>query len=677
MKIPKKNLNLEEGLEREWIIGNGIGGYSSSSVLGTNTRKYHGLLVAPLMPPGRRFIILSKVDESIYFMNQNKEEILYTNICKNYISEGYKNLESFEKEYNPIFNYKVDGVQVKKQVVMVYGQNTVCVYYKVKTDKDIVFKLAPIMNYRDFHRDNCNHEYDVNEHIDGNKVRVTIDGNKVSPIYMFLKDGEYFEHKNDTFKNMFYIQEEKRGFCPEENLVVPGRYDIEIKKGETKEFTFICSLESNIEELDGKKVLKSEKERLDKIIKDSDLLIKKDKLTKTDEEKNEVIKNLVIASDLFVVNRPKFSLHTIIAGYHWFLDWGRDTLISYEGLLLKTKRFDIAKEVLLMFTKDIKFGLVPNGYSGYDSRPLYNSVDSSLLLFEQVMKYVQYTGDYDFVKKNLYDVLKNVIHSFENGINFENSNIYMDTDGLISAGTDETQITWMDAKIGDFVVTPRNGKAVEINSLWYNSLKVLEHFSGKFDDKELKDEMNKLATKVKRAFGKKFYNKDKKCLYDVIGDDKIRPNQLFSISLTYPVLSPSSEIVKEMFETVSKELVTKYGIATLSKKEKDYVGEYCGDPVKRDMSYHQGITWPWLAGLYVDAFKTIIKSEKDKAKKEELEKKYKKYINSMKKTYKKALFDEGAAGNISEVYDSKPPYNPGGTIAQAWSVSEVLKIELE
>ena len=189
MKIPKKNLNLEEGLEREWIIGNGIGGYSSSSVLGTNTRKYHGLLVAPLMPPGRRFIILSKVDESIYFMNQNKEEILYTNICKNYISEGYKNLESFEKEYNPIFNYRVDGVQVKKQVVMVYGQNTVCVYYKVKTDKDIVFKLAPIMNYRDFHRDNCNHEYDVNEHIDVDEI--LIDGNTTDDIGdLVLKDRE-------------------------------------------------------------------------------------------------------------------------------------------------------------------------------------------------------------------------------------------------------------------------------------------------------------------------------------------------------------------------------------------------------------------------------------------------------------------------------------------------------
>ncbi|MBR3152775.1 MAG: glycogen debranching enzyme family protein [Clostridia bacterium] len=677
MKVLKKNLNLEEGLEREWIIGNGIGGYSSSSIIGANTRKYHGLLVASLMPPGRRFVLLSKIDESVYFKDEDKEKILYTNVCKDYISDGYKNLESFEKDYYPVFKYKINGVSIEKNIVMVYGQNTVCVYYKIKTDKDIVFKLAPIMNYRDFHRDNCNHEYNVNEHIEGNKVRVTIDGNKVSPIYMYLKDGKYFEHKNDTFKNMYYIQEEKRGFCPEENLVVPGRYEIEIKEGETKEFTFVCSLESNIEEIDGKKVLKAEKTRLDKIVKDSDLLIKKDKLTKTDKEQNELIKTLVIASDLFIVNRPKFSLHTIIAGYHWFLDWGRDTLISYEGLLLKTKRYEIAKEVLLMFTKDIKFGLVPNGYSGYDSRPLYNSVDSSLLLFEQVMKYIKYTNDYDFVKENLYDVLKNVVNSFKNGIDFENSNISMDKDGLISAGTEETQITWMDAKIGDFAVTPRSGKAVEINSLWYNSLKVLEHLANKFEDVDLKNELNKLAAKVKRSFSKQFYNKEKKCLYDVIGDDKIRPNQLFAISLSYPVITVSSEIAKELFNTVSKELVTKYGIATLSKKDKNYVGVYCGDPVKRDMSYHQGITWPWLTGVYVDAYKNIIQGEKGKTKKAELESNYKKYINSMKKTYKKALYDEAAIGNISEVYDSKSPYNPGGTIAQAWSVSEVLKLELE
>ena len=678
MKILKKNLNLEESLEREWIIGNGIGGYASSSIIGANTRKYHGLLVAPLMPPARRFVILSKVDESIYFKDDKKEEILYTNVGKTYISEGYKNLEYFEHEYNPTFYYKINDLEIKKQIVMVYGQNTVCVHYEITNpNSDIIFKLAPIMNYRDFHRDNYNHEYSINEKITDNKVRVTIDGNKISPIYMYLREGKYIEHQNDIFRNIYYIQEEKRGFQPEENLIVPGRYEVEINKGETKEFTYVCSLEENIEEIDGKEIIKQEKKRLDKIITDADLLIKKDKLTKQEKDKNEMIKALIIASDLFIVNRPKFSLHTIIAGYHWFLDWGRDTLISYEGLILKTKRFELAKEILLMFTRDIKFGLVPNGYSGYDSRPLYNSVDSSLLLFEQVMKFLNYTNDYDFIKENLYDVLKNVIFSFQNGIDFENNNIFMDKDGLISAGTEKTQITWMDAKIGDYAVTPRSGKAVEINSLWYNSLKVLEHLADKFGDEELKNEMNKLSSKVKRNFGMKFYNEKNKCLYDVLGDEKIRPNQLFAISLSYPVLTLSSEKAKNTFNTVKKELVTKYGISTLSKKDVNYIGEYSGDPVKRDMSYHQGITWPWLTGLYIDSFKKIIEAEKSKKEKEKMKEEFDKYINTMTKIYRKALFEDAAVGSISEVYDSEMPYKPGGTIAQAWSVSEVIKLILE
>lgn len=300
---------------------------------------------------------------------------------------------------------------------------------------------------------------------------------------------------------MFYLEEEKRGFYPEEDLFVPGRYEIEIEANQIKNFTIVCALEENIEEIDGKAVLLNEEKRLSKIIDDSKLVdVTK---SKTEQEK---MRDLVIAADNFVTYRPKFALHTIIAGFPWFLDWGRDSLIAYEGLLLKTKRFDIAREVLLMMTKDIKFGLVPNGYSGYDSRPLYNSVDSSLLLFEQINKYLEYTQDYDFVKEKLYDILKNVIYHFENGIDLDENNIYMDKDGLISAGTENTQLTWMDAKVSNFAVTPRNGKAVEVNSLWYNALKTVENLANKFEDGEAEKEYKELAKKVRTNFNKKFYN---------------------------------------------------------------------------------------------------------------------------------------------------------------------------
>ena len=671
MKLSKKQLKIEDALTKEWLITNGIGGFASQSVLGINTRKYHGLLIAPLMPPARRYVILAKIDESIEI--DGKEEILYSNICKNYISEGYKRLESFEKVYNPIFNYQTEEeIKIEKQISMVYGKNIVCIYYKVEnTDKDITMKIAPVMNYRDFHCMNTNHEYQINQKISENKARITVDGNKILPIYLYSKEGKYIEHQNDTFKNMFYVEEEKRGFYPEEDLFVPGRYEIDIKANSTKEFTIVCGLEENIEEIDGKVVIQKEKERIDKIVNASKLVDKKQ--SKSDQEK---MRDLVIASDNFVTYRQKFSLHTIIAGFPWFLDWGRDTLISFEGLLLKTKRFEIAKEVLLMMTKDIKYGLVPNGYSGYDSRPLYNSVDSSLLLIEAVSKYLEYTDDYDFVKNNLYMILKNIIESFQKGINVDDSNIFMDKDGLISAGTPETQLTWMDAKVGNFAVTPRNGKAVELNSLWYNALKVVANLAEKFDDKKVQEEYEKLAKKVRINFNKKFYNEKNKCLDDVIGSEEIRPNQLFALSTTYPVMILSNEKAKEMLKTVSKELYTKYGLATLSKKDPKYIAVYEGDGFRRDMSYHQGITWPWLAGLYVESFKTIIKNEKNKTEKKKLEEEYEKIISNYKKSFTQAM-KEGAIGTISELYDSKPPYLPKGAFAQAWSVSEVIKIMLE
>ena len=673
MKLSKKDLELKSGLTKEWLITNGIGGFASQTVLGINTRKYHGLLVAPLVPPSRRYVVLSKLDESI--KTADKEEILYSNVCKNYISEGYKKLEKFEKIYYPIFNYETEsGIIIKKQIAMVYGKNIVCVYYTVdntKNNQKALMKIAPIMNFRDFHCMSTEHEYKVDQKIKENKIRIVVDDNKTTPVYLYSNEGKYIEHHNDIFKNMFYVEEEKRGFYPEEDLFVPGRYEIEIEANQIKSFTIVCALEENIEEIDGKTVLLNEEKRLNKIIDDSKLVdVTK---SKTEQEK---MRDLVIAADNFVTYRPKFALHTIIAGFPWFLDWGRDSLIAYEGLLLKTKRFDIAREVLLMMTKDIKFGLVPNGYSGYDSRPLYNSVDSSLLLFEQINKYLEYTQDYDFVKEKLYDILKNVIYHFENGIDLDENNIYMDKDGLISAGTENTQLTWMDAKVSNFAVTPRNGKAVEVNSLWYNALKTVENLANKFEDKEVEKEYKELAKKVRTNFNKKFYNEKNKCLYDVLGNNEIRPNQLFALSTTYPVMILTNGKAKEMLKTVTKELYTKYGLATLSSKDKKYIAIYEGDGFKRDMSYHQGITWPWLAGLYIASYKTVINNEKDKTEKKKLEKEYEKIINNYQKSFTHSM-KEGCLGSISELYDSKMPYEPKGAFAQAWSVSEVIKIMLE
>ena len=667
MEYAKDKMSLEEGIKREWIITNGLGGYCSSTIIGANTRKYHGLLVAPLTPPARRHLILSKLDESI--QTDGKKYNLYTNMCKNYISDGYKYLQSFKKDYIPVFEYEVAGINIKKSICMEYRKNTVVLVYEIKNnDKDSILTLAPIMNLRDFHTVTANYEFDLRQNINKNKVKIVINRQSETPIYMNLTNGKYIKHENDKFNNMYYIEEEKRGMAAEENLIVPGRYEIELAPNEEKTITFVCSLEENIEEIDGKEIIKKEISRINKLIDKSNLL---------NSENEELVKTYIIASDNFVVYRPSFALYTIIAGYPWFLDWGRDSLISFEGLLLLSNRYEIAKEVLLTYIRDIKFGLVPNGYSGYDNRPLYNSADASLLLFEQVKKFLNYTKDYNFVEKNIYRSLIKVIESYINGINHDNNNIWLDKDGLLVAGTEHTQNTWMDAKVGEYCVTPRNGKAVEINAMWYNALKIAEELTELSGTKEQEKKYNELAEKCKKSFTEKFYNKRRKCLYDVIGDSKIRPNQLFAISLTYQVIEPNSEIATEMFETVTKKLLNDYGLKTLAKGEPFYKEVYEGDVLKRDMSYHQGITWPWLLGIYSDAYRNRIKAEKNAKVKNELKKQYENFRENVKQTFIKEMNENSTVGSISELYDSKKPYLAKGAFAQAWSVSEIFKIILQ
>ena len=338
--------------------------------------------------------------------------------------------------------------------------------------------------------------------------------------------------------------------------------------------------------------------------------------------------------------------------------------------------------------RDIKYGLVPNGYSGFDNRPLYNSVDASLLLFEQVQKYINYTGDYEFIKENIYEKLEKIIENYVKGIDIDNNNIYLDTDYLISSGTENTQNTWMDAKTNGIAATPRNGKAVEINSLWYNSLMIMAELTEKLenisisnlnsnDNNQAKLKIKRykdLAKKCKKSFNEKFYNTKRKCLYDVLGDNKIRPNQLFALSLTYSVIEPNSEEAYNIINVVEKKLLNNYGLKSLAKGEPNYIEIYEGDSFKRDMSYHQGITWTWLLGLYYDTLKNMIKSEKRKTYKAKLEIKLEEFVTKTIKTFEKEVNQRGCIGSISEIYDSVKPFEPKGAIAQAWSVAEILRM---
>ena len=664
-KDNKEENLLERDISKEWLITNGIGGYASSTIIGCNTRKYHGLLVAPLNPPALRYVILSKIDESIEF-NDNKYN-LYTNMCKNSISEGYKYLTKFDNEYIPSFTYKIEDVIVKKIVCMEYGKNITCISYKIKNgNHKTKLTLSPIVNYRSAHVASIYHQFDIEQEKENNIVKIVLDRHFNNHIYIKESEGNYIEHNHDIFKGMFYIEEEKRGFDAEDNLVVPGRYEININENEEKEITFICSLNEEIENTNAKDVITNEIFRLRKLLKKSKLLDNKS------EEK--MIQQYLISADNFIAYRKNTKLHTILAGFPWFLDWGRDSLIAFEGLLLIPHRYDIAKEIILTFTNNIRFGLVPNGFADDNNRPLYNSADASLLLFEQINKYLRYTSDIEFIK-SIYNKLKNIIDYYKRGIDFDENNIHLDGDGLISSGTLNTQNTWMDVKYDGYAITPRNGKVVEINALWYNALITMEEISSIFENKKIAKEYRDLADKCKESFENKFYNEKKKCLYDVIGDDKIRPNQLFALSLTYPIIDIESEIAKNVISTIEKKLLTKYGLRTLAKGEPNYVEIYEGDSLKRDLSYHQGPVWPWLLGLYYDSLKNMMNTEDDEQK-EKIAKKIKKLKKDTKETFMKALYADGIMGSISEIYDTQEPYLGKGTTAQGWSVAEVYRIIL-
>lgn len=668
MRYSEIDEKIKKSLKRDWIITNGIGGFSSQSEIGCNTRKYHGLLIAPLTPPARRFLILSKLDESIE--TNGKKYNLYTNITNGEISEGFTHLTQFRKDYMPIFTYQVENIIIKKFICMQYGKNTVVVFYRIKNqDTESRLTLAPVINFRDFHTVSHNHQFTANQTHYNTKVKVILDNNSETPIYMNCPEGKYLKHNDDTFYNMYYPREKERGFEATENHYVPGVYNINLAPNEEKDITFVCSLEENIDEIDGVDIINKEVMRLSEIIYEARFL----QSSKINDDKVDIKKTLILATDNFIVNRPSFGLHTVIAGYPWFLDWGRDTLIAFEGLLLIPRRYKIAKEVLLTNIRDVKFGLVPNGYSGYDNRPLYNSADASLLLIEQVNKYIRYTNDYGFIRNEIYDKLVKIMEAYSTKIDVDGDNIYLDEENLISAGTESTQITWMDAKIDNMAVTPRNGKTVELNALWYNALKIMAQLADRFNDKKLSEKYLEMARKTKASFDEKFYNKDKKCLYDVLGDDKTRPNQLFALSLSNPIVT-SPEIAINIIKVVQEKLLTNYGLRTLAPDEEGYVDVYEGSPYKRDTSYHQGITWPWLLGLYYDALKNAIKIEKDKENKEKLENSLKNLIETTKTTFEKEMHERASIDSISEIYDSKAPYEHRGTFAQAWSVAEILRI---
>lgn len=650
MRYGKSNWRtFEQGIQKEWLLTNGIGGFSNSTIIGANTRRYHGLLVASLKPPVSRHLILSKIDESITIGEETFN--LFSYEVPGFIMKGYNYMEAFEREPLPKFIYRVGEVYIEKTVSMVYGENTVAVVYHVRSGQErINIKLTPLVNFRDYHHSS------KKEHLSFERTVMGEDLVKLKPKYydidisLFCNEGGFKAMDYSWFYNMDYAIERERGIASTEDHYIPGYFDIDIEPNQEKYITVIATVEKELKLKDGLTIINNEIDRLDALVKKAGY-------------EDEFAKTLVKSADNFIVHRESTNAKTIIAGYPWFTDWGRDTMIALPGITLVTRRFDDAKEILYTFSKYVKNGLIPNVFPDEGNEPPYNSVDAPMWYFEAVNKYINYTKDYDFVKENIYDGLKQIVEYFEKGTHFD---IRMDEDFLITAGNERTQLTWMDAKVGDWVVTPRHGKAVEINALWYNALRIMGALSEHYGESS-KNYLD-LAEKVKKSFEKSFWNDEKKCLYDCLTgtykDDKVRPNQIMSVSLSYPIID--GEMAKSVVNKVYKELYTAYGLRSLSPKCKEYVGIYIGDQYRRDGAYHQGTVWTWPLGHFITAYFRV-NDYSDKAKKDAMN-----FIESIEDHLKDACI-----GSISEIFDGDEPLIPRGCYAQAWSVAEILRAYVE
>ncbi len=632
---------------REWIVTNGIGGFAGSSLVGANMRSYHGILVAALRPPLERTLLVSHLDEKVQFAD--KEIDLTTHLYQNnVITIGYKHLTAFTYLFHPIFTYHLDGIVIEKKIYMIYGENTTIVEYHYLDGADsIELKLTPLLNYRDYHGNIKANDWPWIVEKNGYQYQFTAFSG-ATPVYMTSK-AKWTEERYWHY-GMYYPIEAYRGLKAVEDHFVPGFLKATLKPGERLEVIFSTEDKySKIPDVYQEQVVRIEELWLQAGAKD------------------EVSRKLVVAADQFLVHRDSSDTATVIAGYPWFTDWGRDSMIALPGLALVTGRFQEAKEILETFAKYSSNGLIPNRFPDVGEEPEYNTVDATLWFFVAFYEYYRKTQDLEFVNK-YFSLLKEMIRYHTEGTIW---GIKMDEDGLLTQGQDGVQLTWMDAKVGDWVVTPREGKAVEINALWYNAVKIITEFSRVTGNEEIACEYEKLAEKILVNFRKEFWREDvlakEGYLYDLILDDykdpAIRPNQVFALSLPFPLID--REKGSQILRVVKKHLLTPFGLRSLSHIDPAYKGYYGGDQYQRDGAYHQGTVWSWLMGPYLGAVLYVEGNTPTIRKK----------IHRLIEPLLTHLECDGAIGQISEIFDGESPYHHRGCFAQAWSIAELLRIK--
>ena len=642
--------NLETSLKREYLETNGLGGYASATVVGVRTRKYHGLLVAPTHPPVGRHLLAADLEEAVIVQGKRIPLSTHQYIDTIY-PEGFRYLREFRLDPFPVFVYDIEGLLLEKTIFMCYGENTTCILYRIRRlpkgirHGQILLEVRPLLAMRS-HHDLVREDPQYDLRFDAQPASVTFELDGKPPLTMMFA-GARFEHQPHWYGNFFYPREAESGYQAVEDLYSPGRLIF------TFDFASSASLAFTTEsawKMDFEARRTAEIER-------------RNALRANLPGDDDLISALVVAADAFIVRRHPDG-RSIIAGYPWFTDWGRDAMISLPGLCLVTRRFEDARNIIATFVGSMKDGLIPNHFGESPGETLYNTIDATLWLFEAIWRYYDATGDGDFVCEILPQLRDSVRHHLE-GTHY---GIHVDEDGLLMGGCEGVQLTWMDAKVGDKVITARMGKPVEINALWYNALKIMAAFAANFGGLAEEAKYDDLARCAYQAFNEVFWNAEGGYLYDNISsegpDPSLRPNQIFAISLSFPVLEP--ERWRPVVDKVSKHLLTPYGLRTLSPDHPNYRGQYRGDLVARDHAYHQGTVWPWLLGHYLVAYvKTYGTSPATISRTiEQLE----------------PLRDHlrwAGLGSISEIFDGDPPHEPNGCIAQAWSVAEVLRALVE
>jgi predicted glycogen debranching enzyme len=641
--------NLEVASRREWLETNGLGGFSASTIIGLNTRRYHGLLVASLKPPVERFVLLSKLEETLVIDGQRFE--LSANRYPGVVHpQGFSFLKEFRLDPFPVWTYEVNGSQLVKSVFMVQGENTTVAQYELRNastgSTEIQLEIRPLIAFRDYH--STTHENgSIDRTVETNDGITSIRPYAGLPALHLGHNAVEVKNGGDWYRNFEYGIERERGLDFQEDLFNPCtmRFDL-LLEGEA---TVIASTERRhphnareyrLEEIQRRQAVASESPIAD-----------------------ETVGTLTLAADQFIVSRGEQK--TVIAGYHWFSDWGRDTMISLPGLTLPLGRFDIARSILRTFARHADQGMLPNRFPDAGEKPEYNTVDATLWFFEAIRAYLAYTGDEDFVRKELYQTLTEIILWHTKGTRY---GIKVDAGGLLSAGEPGVQLTWMDAKVGDWVVTPRRGKPVEIQALWYNALCVMTDLAQRFNDLQGQKRYRTMAALTQWSFNRLFWNPDGEYLYDVVNggppDPSLRPNQIFAVSLPYTMLA--LDRARRVVEVVQRHLLTPYGLRSLAPGDPNYRGRYMGGPAERDGAYHQGTVWPWLMGPFITAFMKV--NDYSAAARKQAEE----WLRPLEQ------FLQGAGvGQIPEIFDGDEPQNPCGCAAQAWSVAELLRVLVE